>query len=356
VKFGFSALEIVLVAALFFSGCKDEDKCELCNEVCCEKDQSCVYNQCCGWKHVNSFPPHMIESMWGSSYDNVIAVGCDFSEPDRRISSGIFRFEGNGWYEMKRIFDVCLNGVGGTSASNVFAVGEGRDPATEERFSYIAKYDGNTWTEMEHIKKIGAHSFFTQVWADSGLDVFSVGYRSEGTPEQGFQYSYFIYHYDGTDWTEMLELPGGVLSDVWGSSASDVYAVGILFAENGMNGFILHYDGSNWSNIKDFPGEDLWAIWGSSGNDIYAVGEVVVHFDGSEWSEVDAIEPGYYDDVFGGASDDVFVVGDDNFHFNGQEWTEVVQPETCCISRIWKAQEGYVWGAQGYRFLKLDCE
>ena len=35
------------------------------------------------------------------------------------------------------------------------------------------------------------------------------------------------------------------LHDIWGSSGSDIFAVG----QDGVDGIILHYDGTTWSNI-----------------------------------------------------------------------------------------------------------
>ena len=46
--------------------------------------------------------------------------------------------------------------------------------------------------------------------------------------------------------------------DVWGSSGSDVFAVG-----NG--GTILHYDGSAWSAMTSGTTFALNGVWGSSG-------------------------------------------------------------------------------------------
>ena len=53
-----------------------------------------------------------------------------------------------------------------------------------------------------------------------------------------------ILHYDGNTWTTMAT-PSVVheLFDIWGSSDSDVYAVGSF------SGVIFRYDGSTWSTL-----------------------------------------------------------------------------------------------------------
>jgi hypothetical protein len=50
-------------------------------------------------------------------------------------------------------------------------------------------------------------------------------------------------------------------SDVYGSSRSDVYAVG--------GGTILHYDGSSWSQVSEEGGYKVFAL---SASDVYVVG------------------------------------------------------------------------------------
>ncbi|MDM8539540.1 choice-of-anchor D domain-containing protein [Desulfococcaceae bacterium HSG9] len=66
------------------------------------------------------------------------------------------------------------------------------------------------------------------------------------------------------------------LNGVWGSSGSDVFAVG-------NSGTIVHYDGNAWSEMDsgttwvEFDG-----VWGSSGSDVFAVGSFgnIRHYDG----------------------------------------------------------------------------
>jgi hypothetical protein len=59
-----------------------------------------------------------------------------------------------------------------------------------------------------------------------------------GKPDKGFAY----------EWTWMNPLPqGNHLNSVWGSSATNVFAVG---GPVGGPGIILHFDGSAWSQMQ----------------------------------------------------------------------------------------------------------
>jgi hypothetical protein len=57
---------------------------------------------------------------------------------------------------------------------------------------------------------------------------------------------------------------GNTLHGIWGSSASDVFAVG-------EGGTILHYDGNNRSNMNSGTSLPLNAVWGNSASDVFAV-------------------------------------------------------------------------------------
>jgi len=51
-----------------------------------------------------------------------------------------------------------------------------------------------------------------------------------------------IIHYNGSSWSYMHSPATDLLLNIWGSSSSDVFAVGY-------GGTILHYNGSSWSSM-----------------------------------------------------------------------------------------------------------
>jgi hypothetical protein len=58
---------------------------------------------------------------------------------------------------------------------------------------------------------------------------------------------------------------------VWGTSSTDIYAAGGLFAP-GSVATILHYDGTTWTSLTSAPGPLLYGLWGNS-TSVYVVGE-----------------------------------------------------------------------------------
>jgi hypothetical protein len=78
-----------------------------------------------------------------------------------------------------------------------------------------------------------------------------------------------ILHYDGVSWAEMTSGISSILNSVWGSSPSDVFAVG-------NKGTILHYDGISWTTMNSGISKNIDAIWGFSSSDVITVGEGIV--------------------------------------------------------------------------------
>ena len=101
------------------------------------------------------------------------------------------------------------------------------------------------------------------VWGSSSSNVFAVG--DAGT----------ILHYDGTSWSPMSSGTTGSLRDVWGASGSNVFVVG-------SGGTILHYNGTNWSPMASGTTTWLNEVWGRNGSDVFAGGNsgAILHYDG----------------------------------------------------------------------------
>jgi hypothetical protein len=166
------------------------------------------------------------------------------------------------------------------------------------------------------------------VWGSSGSNVFAVG--TGGT----------ILRFDGTSWITMNSGTTTWLADVWGAAANDVYAVGAA-------GTILHYNGSTWSPMTSGVTGLLYRVWGSGPNDVFAVGETgtIVHWDGSAWTTMTSSTTQLLVGVWGTASDDVFAVGLGNtiLHFDGSVWIGQTAPSTGSYYDLWGESPGNVF-------------
>jgi hypothetical protein len=118
--------------------------------------------------------------------------------------------------------------------------------------------------------------YLNGVWGSSATDIFAVGgYYYVDRPSYT---SNNILHYDGSSWSQTGDW-GGILHDVWGSSGTDVFAVDLY-------GGALHYDGTSWSPMStpNYGSRySLYGVWGASGTDVFAVGAygTILHYDGT---------------------------------------------------------------------------
>jgi hypothetical protein len=172
------------------------------------------------------------------------------------------------------------------------------------------------------------------VWGSSGSDVFAVG--DSGS----------IFHYDGTAWSAVASPTPNNLNGVWGTAGSYVFAVGD-------NGTILRYDGLNWLTIPSATTNNLNRVWGNSDSDVFTVGDsgTILHYDGIVWSAVDSPTPNNLNGVWGTAGSDVFAVGNVGtiLHYNGSIWSSIVSGTTENIKAVWGSSSSnvYALGSNG---------
>jgi hypothetical protein len=200
---------------------------------------------------------YFLTDVWGSSAQDVFAVGLrtDFVEP----VGIILHYDGTVW-TMMATKDDYLTCVWGTSGNDVYASGE---------FVPVMHYDGSAWSEITDDRNIQ----FNYLWGTSANSLFAS--RNWGE----------IDHYDGICWTTMIGLP---LQNValWGSSDNDLFAVGKPsgywdsqnnWVPSGPN--VHHYDGNAWSPVETRTLDGLNAVWGSSATNVFAVGEgLILHY------------------------------------------------------------------------------
>ena len=197
--------------------------------------------------------------------------------------------------------------------------------------------------------------WLASVWGAAPDDVWAVG--PNGT----------ILHWDGSAWTgsaigpddEYIDLgPGSIsirqhgINALWGSSASDVWAVGDV-------GRILHWDGSAWSVIEDGESSaQLIGVWGTGPNDVWAVGAdsnaVVLHWDGTKWfrREMGNLGIDVLTGVWGSGPNDVWIAGWNGrgvpwqqgavARWDGTKWSQV-HTSHGIYQRIWGSSANDVW-------------
>jgi hypothetical protein len=200
-----------------------------------------------------------LSSVWGSAPDDVFVVG---GQPE---AGAVFHFDGTAWSRMELPPIPILVWVFGFEANDVFAVGEQGG---------AIRFDGASWSRIE----TGTDIDLWGVWGAVANDVWAVGGELANGPP-------VILHFDGAAWGRValpdLDRTSTALLKVWGTSASQVFAVG-------QAGMILEFDGFRWRQSASGTGEDLISLWGTGPDRIIAVGGrsngLAVVYDGTGWT------------------------------------------------------------------------
>jgi len=242
-----------------------------------------------------------------------------------------------------------------TSSSSAFVVGWNL---------FLARWDGTQWTVDQPPASTPAIRVLQGVWSDGPKNAWAVGNSST------------IFRYDGSGWSVVsdankvitsvidnyytvwgsgsdvwiggdlgitrcksptacaVESSGGAIFSIWGSSSSNIIAVG-------GGGQIRRYNGTSWSAMTSPTTRQLARVSGSGPNDVWAVGDsVVLHYDGTSWRTVtlDGLNNFYYSRSPSGLQSlfqlglwvrgpkEVYMGGDNGIivRWDGNEWRELV--------------------------------
>ena len=286
-----------------------------------------------GWSPMTSGTTNNLSGIWGSSGSDVFAVGS---------GGAILHYNGSTWSAMSSGTTQTLNGVWGSSETDVFAVGSG---------GTILHYNGSTWSAMSS----GTAFPLYGVWGSSGTDVFAVGDDSYWDNIDIHYYKGIILHYNGSTWSTIASGTAFPLYGVWGSAADDVFAVGGYW-ETGfyctcglcrwqcrvyysvrLRG-IKHFNGTSWSEITS-SNDELYGGWGSSGSDVFAVGNggTIAHYDGSVWSAMASGTAQQLNGVWGSSGSDVLAVGNGGTiaHYDGSAWSAMASGTAQRLNGVW---------------------
>ena len=148
--------------------------------------------------------------------------------------------------------------VTGTASNDVWIVGHGHGGPT------TMHWDAAAWTGVT----APALNRLWAAWAASSTDVWATG-----SADASGQNAITIRH-NGTPWnTVAVAVPAfvgpgimhGVRGTASGADANNVFSVSAT-------GQIVMFDGSQWVAQLTPTTQTLWAVWGSSASDVWAVG------------------------------------------------------------------------------------
>ena len=221
------------------------------------------------------------------------------------------------------------NWGGACSGTGACVVSMTQDQAVRATFSL------GSWSAMSIPTTAQLHG----IWGSSPTQIFAVG--AAGT----------VLEFDGSSWTSLASgVSDKTLWDAWGSSPSDVYAA---------SGPLVHYDGGSWS-AGSAP-TNLFGVWGSSSSDVYFSGDrgTLFHYDGkSTWTPIATGTSSPLFSIWGSSATNIFIVGLNGtaLHYDGQTITSINLPNvtlepngaTEALGAVWGSSANDVWIGGGF--------
>jgi cysteine-rich repeat protein len=265
----------------------------------------------------------VLSDIWGTGPADVFAVG---------EAGTILHYDGANWALMNSGSTASLAGVGGRSPTDVYVVGGS---------GVILHFNGSAWLPLasgttqdlnvvigdsDRIIAMGAalqqlvRGVPTLTTVQTGMLDRVTAVWSSGAAVFAGSDTGQVFRHDSNGWADTHSGTTASIWSIWGTSPSNVYAVG-------RGGVMLRYDGRAWLRVNLGIIDTLNWVWGTGPDDIYVAGARgrLLHFDGTAWTTVPTGVGVFLNGVSGSGPDDVYVVGDDGtaLHFDGRGWSSV---------------------------------
>lgn len=193
------------------------------------------------------------------------------------------------------------------------------------------------------------------VWGTSATNIYAANWLG-------------VMHFDGTTWSKIEEVYWHGTLDIHGTSASNIYTAGAggrIMHFNGQGWSQERYDGStvfpqqlgDWTNI--LPNIYLWGIWPASPSDWFIVGDGghILRGQKGSWQIMNSGTTANLRRVWGSSATDVYAAGENGvlLHYDGTAWSPVSLPVSTNMWGVWgtSASDVYVTGDAG-KLLHFD--
>ncbi|HTE49715.1 MAG TPA: hypothetical protein VK698_02495 [Kofleriaceae bacterium] len=149
-----------------------------------------------------------------------------------------------------------------------------------------------------------------------------------------------------SDWQVVGQDQPAALLSVWGSSESDVWAVGGDPGDDG-GPLVFHYEGGEWTRLDSGErGVDLWWVFGFEGGPVFMSGSAgtILRYQDGAFEKFTTPGVSIVFGMWGAAPDDVWAVGGNNgggsgfvWRFDGSEWAAAELPaDITGEDTVWK--------------------
>ena len=304
------------------------------------------------WKPVSLSTQTNLKAVWGASAS------------DMHIGGGAqYHYNGKTWsLETLPKPTGLVRGIHGNGSGSVWTVGH-KGTMWHKQGANWSSLSPNTTKDLLGIWAVGNKTFavgsdglifhntslktkvnaksLEGVWGSSTSDIYAVGRDSKGGG--------VVFHHDGAKWAPQAPGTTWALSDIWGSGPKDIYAVGSA-------GTIIHNAGAGWQKQSSGSKSYLYGVGGCGPSEVYAVGAygTILRSDGKKWVEQSTSTKFIpFAGIWGASSSDVFAVGGGNDtwhvqHYDGKGWKEQSSGSGRGLLSVWGTGSTNVY-AVGYR-------
>lgn len=246
-----------------------------------------------------------------------------------------------------------LDGVDAIASDDVWAVGT-FDAKRDNRLHNLAMHwDGSSWS-VESPPEPAPHrrNALLTVGGSGSDNVWAGGYFVDA---DGYTLA-SLYHWDGSNWSPAQLLHGPVGDPVEGVSVfqNSAWAVGECTSgcsSVGNNGFIAHFTGIKWKLERTPDLGHVSDVAGTSDSDLWVVGDGrTSHFDGTSWTRVPSVRIGPLSAVSDvGFANPIAVASEAAENWDGSRWTRVRTPRVGHLYdvEIDGANDGWAVGTTG---------
>ncbi|MBV6511080.1 MAG: hypothetical protein FMNOHCHN_00559 [Ignavibacteriaceae bacterium] len=251
-----------------------------------------------------------IKDLWGLDENNVWGIG-GVLLPEG--STGFMKWDGVKWNRIPGIPELIKNGIFGFSSQEIWVVGNGN-----YNWGGAFFWNGTSFTEykFDADKPEYADTIYAlnAVWGSAPDDVWAGG--SEGT----------LIHWNGSNWKKVQSPTRLRISDIWGRSSNDIYAIGFSLLGKYE---LLQYDGLRWKLVTETmppaSSYQLSTIWiDKSGGGVIA-GSRGFMKNGNHWELMAGSDFSRMTTVRGSGMNNIFACGQYGrlLHYNGESWFRI---------------------------------
>lgn len=316
------------------SGCTDWSP-----AAACSGGQVCAGGVCQGggpvtWKSIVSPTNQTLRKVWGTSANDVFAVG---------DGGTIVHWDGAAWSAMASGTVSDLRGLWGTSATNVYAAG-----GTQGAPTTLLRYDGAKWSVVSSPAFVSASSFW-DVFGTGPNDVWVVG----ASPAPNGLSRDYVARWNGNAWTVVSGASfstGGLTG--YSGAAGDAWVVD-------WSSYAAHLENGAWTKITTINGgfSGVVSVSGSARDNVFFVtsNSRIQRWDGQAFSSLTSpYQNAVYNGVFIRSANEGLAVANAGriITWNGAAWaidTRAQNIGTPTLLGVWANGPSDAWtvGANG---------